>query len=235
MMTTISNNPNAEPIARAIDAWSDQECLASVSNQNAMFDDLGAMRQQMSLSADDPNNYLNIKHSGHHNRQRLFGEAVILSPGEDSAVARYLYNSLAQISGIVKRMHYMRARNAADYMLRKLSGCGSGINTLAAVDASLAQHADHYPTPEEANDIALEAFVRKGEVLDQIRARVPEDFGKENSPAIVLLEGVQINFIHAVSSGILMAITYRDGELSRVPFLEPKAIGDADIFYPFAN
>jgi hypothetical protein len=225
----------ATQIAEAVDTWIDTEAIVSSTSRNSFLDDFTSSRIQLGLALDNPRNFVAQKHISHHNRQRFWGEAMIAEPAHDFLVARHTFNALMQISGGMKRIYHTSAISADDYMRRKLSGSGTAINTTEAVEATLRSQTLPI-TAAEANIQALEQFEAAEAMLEQLRTRIPEDLGRDSSPAIDLLKDVQVGWIHVVTSGIIMAAGYRNGELERVPFLEAKSISDdPQVYYPFAS
>lgn len=221
-------------IAKAIDAWVDAECITSSTDHNAILDDFEHMRLQLGLDPHDPQNHQASKYFSHHNRQRFWGEAFIAEPENDYFAARHIFNGLMAASGTRRKMSYMSAASANEYTTQRQAKTGSNIDTAKRVQATLASQPLGV-SAAEAQAISIQAFEKCRTVLDDLRQRVPQDFGKESSPAIDLLKELQGDWIHVVTSGIQAAARYRGNDLTRVPFLEPKSItNDPDVYYPFA-
>lgn len=90
------------------------------------------------------------------------------------------------------------------------------------------------PDAEEINAQTLRAFETTFGDFDYVRQHAPNDFRQTDSPSVARLRTTQELWCGIVTDSILMAAGYRGGDLSAVPFLEPKSIShEHQIQYPF--
>lgn len=231
----------AETITRGISSWLDQEAARSSVDHNVYLDNLDRARRDLALSLDDTTSYQAAKPHSHHNRQRLWGEAMIADPSNDFATARHIFNLLMQMSGSARNIRYFQAASQEDYLERKRRKNIAGIDVFGAVSAGIRKLRQPdsgslvVPSAEEIQAVTLGQFEQKEKMLAELRNRVPEDFGKEESPAVTALQEEQRQWAQLVASSVLMAREYRSGDLAAVPVLEPKSISDEpQVIYPFA-
>lgn len=253
VMSTVYLLPGADrQISNGIRTWLDREALVSNTNNNALLDELTQIRQAMitpvSSSAPD---YDLAKHTSHQTRQANFGQAMIEHPTEDIFVAKNIFNTLMRLSGTARRMCFYAAGDSSEYFALKddlaiiellgidmLAGVARAIDA-RATDRQLAGEVQvvSAPTPRECHTEAMDAFDATGKrYLAEVRSRVPNDFGQLQSPSIDTLKQFFDLWSGICVDNILMAASYRGGDVARVPFWEPKSISDdPQLYYPFKS
>jgi hypothetical protein len=223
----------AERISNGIGSWVRRELTISLSSRNSYLDDLAEMRKRMALEAEDPGNFVFNKFYSHMGRQTLWGQAMVESPGDDFLMARHIFNALMQLSGVAKKITYFTSSNQRDYFDRKTSDNFVGVDLKPVVAATLAEDS---PTPEALQGVTMNEFEITANSLLFLRTRIPDDFDKEESPAVNELAKTQFAWVRVVTLGIMVAANHREGNLSAIPFLEPKSITDEpQVYFPFAE
>lgn len=233
---------NPVVIGEAVSEWVHAECITSLNDRNAFLDDLESARGDLALPLDDPKNLQAQKHYSHHNRQRLWGEAMTTFPEDDFATARHIFNLLMQMSGAAKRMCYFVSTDQEDYAAHKSAVDVIAIDAAACALKSIKEKTMEpdgsflVPDAAEIQNKTLSLFARKERHIDWLRTRVPHDFGQKDSPATRELQAEQKRWMTLVTDSILTAAAYREGALAAVPFLEAKSITDEPaVYYPFAQ
>ncbi len=250
MLQYIAEEPGlAERIAPVITDWVHDECVESMSDRNKFLDNLEDMRASLALPLDDHGNVQIKKTHSHHDRQRLWGDALEEDPQSDFWTAHNIFNFLMAVSGTAKKLCYFTATDQEDYLKKKTSPDVVGIDVVDAVRVAFAfqRHRDGdnkptgngllVPTATEIRDQALAQYEQEAANLEYLRRRTETDFGVEGSDAAITLHRRQIRWVGLVTNGVLSAMGYRDGALESVPALEPKSISDMTdpptIIYPF--
>lgn len=226
----------ADPIASVVTEWVHQECVESVKDRNAYLDDLDVLQASLALPLDDPTNLGGAKHFSHANRQRFWGEGLVLEPRDDFTAARQTFNVLMQVSGCAKRMLWLGCRNQEEYDVKKVSPNVIGIDAAPILKnyLGLDKLTMKVSGAEDLNKRTLYEFERKTTTLMYIQSRATLDVRKPFSPSMNALKLNQGRWVRLAAHSIMSAAAYRNGDLAAVPLLEPKSISDDPaIIYPF--
>lgn len=227
-------------IADGVEKWVHQECITSISDHNRYLDSLEDGRRWLAMSCDDPTNMPIAKHDGHRNRQRIWGDLLVLEPENDYVAGRHIFNLLMEASGAAKRMCYLAATDQEHYIKLKSSPTVLGIEPYTVViDSMRKAQVDNGLRVNDASEIqaiTLRTFADVRQDFDALRERVETDYDQPESPTMNKLRDIQTKWVRLVTNSILSSMAYRGGLLERVPVLEPKSISDEPaVFYPFTE
>lgn len=230
----------ATHIARVTREWVHEEALESINDRNKYLGDYLKGHEWLQMEYLDPLNLPASKHSNHHNRQRFWGNAHEIEPDNDFAAGRHLFNILMQVSGLAKRLCYVKATSMEHYFGLKTDPGVIGIDPFPVVLGKIMTRQAATPPNLLALDVpelqtaTLDQFSEIKEDFDGLRDDIEADFGQPESPTVGKLRAIQMKWVRLVTDGVLTLMANRDGRLIKVPVLQPKSISDEpEVYYPF--
>lgn len=241
--------PTAEIIADGIDYWLKKEVGSSATGRNRYLDDFDEFRQSLDLPYNDHRNTLTQKNHSHYNRlvlwSGLFAEYDDLDDSQkERVVAQQLFGAQMFLSGIFRIQCFLQATDQEDYYKQRLEGHYIGIDLERTVSDRLAELFETIPGPTDFNKpMSLQELKHHTLAMNEQQRHCIKDLcengsqgaAQEGSPAATAMTDVQKGWVDLIVDYIAFAASDGGGDLSTVPFLEPKSISDdPQIYYPFA-
>lgn len=235
---------SAANISEAFSQWLRDEVASSSSegDVNVYLDEFNTAREGLRGGWDHPKNFTARKLESHLTRLPLWWEAYTLDPSDDYQSARFLFNSLMQVSGCYRNQCYMEAKDADDYKERRLKAVGIYLGTtvlhrlMDTVPAS-GSFAEADITLEELDKVRVEVSEAGEEAVRKVCKRTVAgfDFGVPDSMSAKFMMEAQHAWLNLSSDSVVFAAKIRGGELAAVPFLEAKSISEEpQVIYPIA-
>lgn len=235
---------SAEPITRVLHDWLAAEVASSSdpSDVNAPLDNYEDAIKGLQGGFDPGTNFTWDKHEGHMMRLPLdFNLLAGSSPQKnefDKVAAKVKFDALMEVSGTFRNQCYVEAQNQEDYMARRRRVIGISIGNivtnrligLVPMKGGLAEARISIEGLSREVDYSIKAGTDSIKklisivMMGQDRQRGMEEMAK----------GQYVWLRLAVDSLILIA-KLKNGDLSKVPFLEPRSIGEQSgkLWYPF--
>lgn len=237
-------------VATSFYNWLAEEVETSVTD-NASLDDFKEARRRLGLDYEGTENWAAEKQKGHLNRVDVkFWPLYESDPEDDEFSAQVLFGAMMFTSGAYRIQSYLQAKSPEEYNNRRRRA--AGINLYQVVTGRLATL-----LPASGNfsraDISVASYEgltleqSKTEVMQKIgettvrnvARRVSEghDLGEESSPSLDEMLKAQKSWIEFATDCVTVAAKLRRGDLSAVPFLEPKSISaqpSPKVIYPLA-
>ena len=226
-------------IAEVLDGWLNAEVRSS-GVDNTYLDDYKTAIEGLKGGYGHPKNFTAGKHESHvHIRLPQAWETFVMTlepdtPEEsrDYQSAWLLFTPLMQVSGTYRNQCYMEASNANDYLTRRMSR-PTALDMRQVVSDRLRVW---LPEPDNFADatITTEVLGRQLKLVSEAgskavkivcaRAAMKYDFGSEHSRSALAMIGAQSEWASFATDCVVLAAKIRNGELAKVPFLEPKSI-----------
>lgn len=226
-------SPTTEALSTVLTDWLSAEIIESDQNRNAVLSDFENRKPDLAKELTDPTNFNGGKALGHHNRLRLWSRQFINydQQNDDYATARLTFCGLIWLSGNYRESCLLQADDAETYFhLRREQGPLS-ISIPATVEQELRT--------ESHRSIDLAGLIHRTQAINEtnlltrqrlspLAAHAPE--------AIEAFTALQKDWVALSVAQIMTWAAVRDGDLSRVPFFEPKSITDqTELQYPLAS
>ncbi len=245
--------PAVETVAAGIEYWLMKEVGSSVVGRNKVLDDFQDWHHSLLLDYDDPGNVNARKNKNHYSQLINWTNGLVeyyddFRPDQiDYALARQMFRAQMYLSGLFRVSCFMKATDQEDYYQRRLEITRSSIDVDPKIEISRSLYRLYDYIPDEAAIFppALtlpELTSRTLKLNDEQQAYVRElhisgrnDIGQEESSTLDAIANMENKWIGHLVDYISFIASERGGQLSAVPFLEPKSISeDPQPYYPFA-
>jgi hypothetical protein len=223
----------ANAIAGAIENWLSEEIVTSSEGENAFLDNWDTFLQDGLAKANSHFDRLKIR------TDSLFDSESV----EDEVVAMQIYDTQSGMSGAFRTQCYILAADHEDYFRRRLGSSPLNVDIKSSINEMVSQKPGNQPST--SRDYQLK--INKADLLtathstNMLRLKTMEKISKDKNPKFgtkkainaLLLTQLQQEWLNLSTDYILYAAQLHDGDLSSVPFFEPKPINKARIYYPF--
>jgi hypothetical protein len=230
----------AQAIAKAIEDWLTSEIESSGTGRNAVLDKVLPQQGYDFISGG--------KTEGHYNRLKLWTTQFAEDVEDDYITARQIFAIHMELSGMFRIQCFVRSGpNERFYRnLRFNSGRSLGTDINKQVRTRLLEHSSYIPDRSDlttytiGHDELLEITGDYNESLYQylkkLGSREKPDSPMRKVQTIQRLQNIQRDWLNLATDYIIFAGQQRGGQLSNVPFLEPKSISDnPGVYYPFTS
>jgi hypothetical protein len=228
--------------------WLTEEIANSDSGRNAYLSDYGPQRADLFKPIEDPTNYQFQKAKSHHNRINSWVTAYA-DPKlrqDDDFTAKIIFGCLMNVSGAWRKQCYLESEDMKDYQARR-QGAPAGVN----IGNFVMQELDPSSTDSYISDEDFDALIRRTRMVKSISLYhhkgahrvvrgIPSDtegaITSKNRAPVRNMEAVQRLWLGLAASHVVAAASVRDGDISKVPLLEPRSITDTTgLIYPFID
>jgi len=235
--------PN-EIVATVIKDWLTAEKISSYDDNNAGLNEYKRYASSQGLAWDDDSNAFTIKGRGHYNRLARRTNEIDEDTANDTFLATQLFDALMSLSGHYRLQCVVRADSKQQYMDLRYGPAPLGISIPEHVDQRLTVQYGELPSHEDlkkpvvhfadiklmtttANEYRL-ALMK--ELFDRKRI-----IGTRKAIYAGKLVASQALWLDTAVDHILYSAAKNEGNLAKVPFLEPKSITFAKLIYPLAG
>lgn len=243
--------PAVEVIAGSVEHWLKKEVGSSVMGRNRVLDDFRDWHRSLLLPYDDPGNVNARKNKNHHSQLINWTNGLVEyydgldQEQADYMLARQMFRAQMYLSGLFRVGCFMRATDQDDYYHRRmeLERVGIDIDPRATITENLHRLYGQAPEPNafepvltlpELTSRTLELNEEQRNYVRELHVSGRHDVGKEESPTIDTIIDMEKKWIGHLVDHIAFVAGERGGQLSAVPFLEPKSISeDPQPYYPF--
>lgn len=218
----------AEVITEGVEDWLLEEVESSRTGRNSVLD------------KHQPNLVDIRKVEGHYNRLTAWTEQFAKESANDYLTARQLFAAQMHLSGLFRMQCQILARSQEEYEKRRFGSYPLGINVSKHVNDILTERFGKFPVSSDLSQetVRLEQLVS---ATTELNDRNYSDLNKMSSytrprkaGTIIKLQRMQREWLNLSTDYILYAAQIRGGNLSTVPFLEPKSYSDSpQVYYPF--
>lgn len=227
--------------------WLAAEVRMSHIERNQSLDKLSDALEGLHGGWEHPKNFTAIKHRSHvDDRYPLWWETYQSTTSEDPHYdlqsAQLIFNALMQVSGSFRNSCFIRARTQAHYLMLRHRAVGVVIPRV--VGEVLGQEMTEDGNLEETgiDDMGFKKEIDRisgvgGLAVRRLCARremgyIPRD---RDYLSMQYMNLAQRRWLELATEGVVLAARNRGGDLSAVPFLEPRSITDqtGTIHYPF--
>lgn len=234
----------SDNIAAAFHGWLVSEVETSSEDRNKYLNGFNDWRKGMEYGYDQQRNWTVGKNVGHLDRLTTsWWEAYELVPDNDQVSAKILFSALMFVSGAFRNQCYLQSKTAEEYMERRYDAVGVNIHEVVSerIKACLPEDSDFLDAGinmEHLDEKRIAALKIGERAIRRICVRIPydRDFGQEESWSVETMKLAQRNWIGFAADAVTLAAKIRRGDLTAVPFLEPRNISDnsAVPVYPLA-
>lgn len=225
-------------LASTLQGWSHHELVISMLPGNGVpaINDLSSSREMDRLGFDNSNNFVAQKIKGHLGRMVAWLESAEQFPEDDEQVGRLLFGSMKRVAGNFKNVSQVLAKNEEH-----------SIELITKKDNvdwfnPLAEQAvvDTINSRDDRSLGAHLAYTISGDI-DTFERLYPFSslyYGRNNSLPIKRFIRSMQEWMVFSTRVVLWAQERRDGDLTKVPMLEPKSISavpEPKIIYPFVE
>ena len=242
---------HAETISRVLQDWLNVEARTSMRDVNAYLMSLQNFHADIERSYNDSLNRTGGKSQGHLDRPTgVWWERFVTDPANDEVSATQTFASQMLLSGFRRNQIMLEAKSQDEYEDRWQSG-ELGIDLVDTVAERLterfAKSSDEVANVDfEAADLTLDALfttafftVKRGRWTQEYLYEFGhKDLYKPDAPCSILQRQMQEAWAGLATDHIIYAASLRDGDLARVPFLQPISITqqpEDPVYYPFAS
>jgi hypothetical protein len=227
----MSTKPASEVVSEALYGWLDAEVKSSGQDLNSYLDDHTHAIDGLKSGWEHPDNSTAQKFISHMDRFPIWWEAFAYNPDDDYQAARIMFNGLMQVSGTFRDQCYLQASNNDNYLNSRADAVG--VNIYRLVEERLKTL---LPSPGDFTnaDIDIEKLNEQRTKISDIgefairriciRANMGYDLEEEDSISVKYMELAQRRWLEFAVDCVAMYAKTRSGNLSAVPFLEPKSI-----------
>jgi hypothetical protein len=225
--------------------------VTSSGIDNTFLDDYTGLRDHLGTDYESDDNWSALKQRGHLDRMdKKLWPLFESDPQNDEFSAQVLFGAMMLTSGAYRLQSNLQSKTAEEYLSRRKRAIG--INLQRTVTDHLAtvlpasgnfSHAnisvDSYNSPslEQSKEDVIHKIGEASIKFVVQRVNQEQDLGVENSPSVNVLLEAQKGWVEFATDCVTVAAKLRRGELSAVPFLEPKSISakpPPKLFYPLS-
>ena len=225
--------PTAELIGSSFENWLVAEVNTSSTqgDVNTYLNDFTTAREGITGGYDHPKNYSAIKLRSHIDRLAFWFNIFEQEPTDEEIAAKLIFAGLMQLSGTYRNQSYLEAKNAPEYAERRSKGIG--IDTAAIVQNRLdlwtpsGAALDQVTITSEDLGKKIESVSKVGEIAVRrisMRGVWKYDLGETNSISSQYMQFAQKRWLEYTTDALILAAKNRGGDLTKVPFWEPKSI-----------
>jgi len=234
----------AEKISSVIYDWLAAEVASSSQpdDVNSVLDDYDKAIEGLKGGFEHKYNFTWKKHSGHMDRLTAdYNNLASITPEDkvfDHFAAKLIFDGLMEVSGCFRNQCYAEAKSQEDYIERRQNVIGISVeNTVKYRLNDLIHYTDGLSDArisieglEKRKDDAIEIGSTSIKKLVSIMTlkEDPERGAHE-------MVGAQYSWLKLSVDSLVLVAKCKGGELAKVPFLEPRSIGEQSgkIWYPF--
>lgn len=249
LMIRLTQPGSTERVADVLQQWLADEIVNSDGGRNAYLSEYQDRRNDLFKPFDDQTNNQAQKAKSHYSRfiqwVRPYKEFDFRS--DDWFAARLTFASMMNVSGSYRKQCFFESSDEADYLQRRYERpVAIDVHSIIANELSpdslqVVSEMDE----DERLDHIIERSLRVNDESLHLHSSVHswamkhrKDSGSiataEDEP-VAAMKQAQTLWAGLAAAHIVVAASFRDGDLARVPFLEPKSITDVtEVNYPFA-
>lgn len=233
-----------EAIAQVFHDWLVAEVESSSQNQNAILDDWASFHAALQMPFSDNANVSARKADSHYSRLRLWTDEFAKGHVDDSSIAHQIYGTLTGMSGAFRTQCNTFASNQNQYTTRRQNGEPLGINISVQVQKRLVERFGKLP---DQQDLAYKAnslgeLVELTHTTNESRLEIIKQLydgkpllGLRKVVALMRLMRNQREWLDLGVDYVIYAAQKNDGDLTKVPFMQPLPITHAEVEYPFTE
>jgi hypothetical protein len=234
--------PLSKSITSSMHDWLAQEIESSGAGRNAVLDNFYVTRKAFMQRSDVSWNQNIRKTNSHYDRLVLWTPQFAENPADDFLTARQLFCAQMYLSGMFRQECFVVASDEAEYRFRRFGGQVLGVDINTVIENKLASQ-DTPVSLQTLTDTTLKTNKLTNSKLRQLHDRNRTEgtlfnyvrFLNSRGEWLKALSELQGEWLDLSVDYILHAAEVRDGDISKVPFLEPKSISDdPQIYYPFS-
>ncbi len=220
-------------ISRGIDLWINHELVLASQTVNELYSDYNRAVNGFSFPSTDPQNIAATKAISHTSRFMNNGAWFIpfeSDPTNEDTTSKMMFACFMRASGARKNVAYTHAlgqENFTDYLTNPANFSGARI----LIASALAKHPDSIGIEiiRDTNDKTIG-------IVDETICKIASSGGKFSVESRRLARSFEQNTLAVLTDYAIFAAQFRDGDVSKVPALEPKSISlDPAIIYPFSD
>lgn len=237
------------PVTDVLSNWLRQEIVNADEGRNAYLSDYEDRRNDLFKPFSEPSNFQAQKAKGHYHRfiqwVTPYKEANLRD--NDWFAARLTFACLMSVSGSYRKQCFFEAEDENDYHRRRYEqpvGIDVGsvvsdeldpVKVAAIAEMSEDERLDYIVERSlGANNesLGLHSLIHSWAIGHQ---KPSGQLASPEDEPIVAMQKAQRLWVGLATAHMAVTASLRDGDYSRVPFLEPKSITDVtEVIYPLA-
>ncbi|MDB5170936.1 MAG: hypothetical protein JWO35_630 [Candidatus Saccharibacteria bacterium] len=235
----------AEVITSAFEQWLSAEVQNSYDDNNAVLNDYSLFQRSLALPYDDHRNVNAQKSVSHHGRfQSWTDELFVGHPEEDAATGRQIFAVLMGLSGAFREQCFLLSSDNETYMRNRYGTGALGIHMGKAVVNRLTYHYGKQPVADDLNKpvISIDTLVSNTHDVNDTRlaftkALYSQEALTESRKNTCIARQIELRmrWVDLGVDYVLFAAQTHNGDLSKVPFYQPKSITHAQLVKPLGH